>query len=95
MSGFEVPTPILNGPFDEPNRHWHLEPGEPPEVRVGRRPAGYYYRAPRRDVQDGGGSRGVWKEMPLVNLIRDRLREWQKAGRPGVSRTTAELIAIM
>jgi type III restriction enzyme len=44
-------------------------------------------------VQDNAGSRGVWQEMPLVNLIRDRLREWQKAGRPGITRTTAELIA--
>lgn len=92
MSGFEVPIPILNGPFDEPDRHWHLEQGEPPEERPGRRPAGYYYRDPRRGVQDGGGSRGVWKEMPLANLIRDRLREWQAAGRPGITRTTAELI---
>jgi type III restriction enzyme len=92
MSGFEVPTPILNGPFDEPAKHWHLEPGEPPEERTGRRPAGYYYRDPRRGVQDGGGSRGIWKEMPLANMIRDRLREWQAAGRPGITRTTQELI---
>jgi len=92
MSGFEVPTPILNGPFDEPAQYWHLEQGEPPEVRPGRRPAGYYYRDPRRGVQDGGGSRGVWREMPLANLIRDRLREWQTAGRPGITRTTSELI---
>jgi type III restriction enzyme len=92
MSGFEVPTPILNGPFDEPGQHWHLEPGETPEVRSGRRPAGYYYRDPRRGVQDGSGSRGIWREMPLANLIRDRLRDWQAAGRPGITRTTLELI---
>ena len=92
MSGFEVPTPILNGPFDEPDQHWRLEPGEPPEVRPGRRPAGYYYRDPRRGVQDSTGSRGVWREMPLPNLIRDRLREWRAAGRPGLTRISAELI---
>jgi type III restriction enzyme len=91
--GFEVPTPILNGPFNEPTLHWHLEVGEPPEQRPGRRTAGYYYRDPRRGVQDDGGSRGVWQEMPLANLIRDRVREWQAAGRPGISRTTDELIA--
>ncbi len=92
MSGFEVPSPILNGPFDAPSRHWRLEQGEQPEIQPGRRPAGYYSRDPRRGVQDGGGSRGVWQEMPLVNLIRDRLREWQAAGRPGITRTTAELV---
>ena len=91
--GFEVPTPILNGPFDEPSLHWHLEHGEPPEERAGRRSAGYYYRDPRSGVQDSGGSRGVWQEMPLANQVRDRLREWQAAGRPGITRTTADLIA--
>jgi len=90
-SGFEVPTPILNGPFDEPAQHWHLEEGVPPEVQQGRRAAGYYYRDPRKGVQDSGGSRGVWREMPLVNLIRDRVREWRTAGRPGVTRVTGEL----
>ena len=93
MSGFEVPTPILNGPFDEPAQHWKLEEGVPPEIEPGRRPAGYYYRDPKRGVQDGGGSRGVWREMPLVNLIRDRVREWREAGRPGITGTTAELFA--
>lgn len=93
MSGFEVPTPILNGPFDEPAQHWKLEEGVPPEIEPSRRPAGYYYRDPKRGVQDGGGSRGVWREMPLVNLIRDRVREWRKASRPGVTGTTAELFA--
>lgn len=91
MSGFEVPAPILNGPFDGPARHWHLEPGEPAEERQGRRPAGYYYRDPRSGVQDGAGSRGVWREMPLANLVRDRVREWRTTGRPGTTRTTAEL----
>jgi type III restriction enzyme len=90
-SGFEVPTPILNGPFDEPALYWHLEDGAQSEQRQGRRPAGYYYRDPRRSVQDGGGSRGVWREMPLVNSIRDRVREWRAVGRPGVTRVTGEL----
>jgi type III restriction enzyme len=89
--GFEVPTPILNGPFDEPAQHWHLEDGVPPEQRQGRRVAGYYYRDARNGVQDGNGSRGVWREMPLVNLIRDRVREWRAAGRPGITRVTGEL----
>lgn len=90
-NGFEVPTPILNGPFDEPALHWHLEEGVTPEQRPGRRAAGYYYRDPRRNVQDGSGSRGVWRQMPVVNLIRDRVREWRAAGRPGITRVTSEL----
>ncbi|WP_428485417.1 BPTD_3080 family restriction endonuclease [Rhodopila sp.] len=91
MSGFEVSTPILNGPFDEPEQHWLLQEGVPPVQQPGRRSAGYYFRDPGRGVQDGGGSRGVWREMPLVNLIRDRVREWRLAGRPGITGVTAEL----
>ena len=94
MTGFqEVGEPILNGPFGRPARHWRLEPGEPPEVLPGRRGAGYWYRDPRAGVQDGGGSRGVWRPMPLAALLRDRVAEWQAAGRPGLTRTSADLIA--
>ena len=83
--GFEVPQPILNGPFDPPGEQWLLREGEPPEKRPGRRAAGYWYRDPRGGVQDSGGSRGVWRDMALVNTIRARMEEWQAAGRPGVT----------
>jgi type III restriction enzyme len=92
-SGFEVPEPILNTPFEAPSAHWLLREGEAPERRGGRRPAGYWYRDPTAGVQGAGGSRGVWREMPLVNLVRARMEEWRRAGRPGVTRTTAELLA--
>ena len=59
-----------------------------PETPTGRRPAGYFYRDPRADEQGAAGSRGVWRELELVNLIRDRLGAWRKAGRPGVTRAT-------
>lgn len=91
-AGFEVGEPILNGPFDEPALHWRLIEGEPPVKVEGRRAAGYYYRDPRKGVQDSGGSRGVWREMPLVNMIRARMAEWRAAGCPGVTRVTAELL---
>jgi type III restriction enzyme len=91
--GFEVPEPILSSPFDEPTAHWLLREGEQPEQRSGRRPAGYYYRDPKAGVQGSGGSRGVWQELPLVNLIRTRMQEWRLVGRPGITRTTAELLA--
>ncbi|HEY1934141.1 MAG TPA: hypothetical protein VGG99_19195 [Acetobacteraceae bacterium] len=91
--GFEVPTPILNSPFEEPAEYWNLREGEPPERLPGRRPAGYWYRDPRANVQGPAGSRGVLRDMPLVNTIRARVQEWRDAGRPGISRVTAELLA--
>lgn len=91
MTDFEVPQPILNSPFEEPQAHWYIEEGRPPEKRPGRRPAGYFYRDPRIP-EDEGGVRGQWVEMPLVNLIRDRLKAWREAGYPGATRTTLELL---
>jgi type III restriction enzyme len=79
--------------FIEPAEYWNLREGEPPERLPGRRQAGYYYRDPRAGVQGAAGSRGVWRDMPLVNTIRGRVKEWQQAGRPGVTRITAELLA--
>jgi type III restriction enzyme len=91
--GFEVPTPILNSPFVAPQEYWDLREGEPPERAQGRRSAGYWYRDPRAGVQGTSGSRGIWRDMPLVNAIRARMAEWREAGRPGISRVTAELFA--
>ena len=49
MSNLEVPEPIINSPFDEPARHWHIAEGKTPEPRPGRRKAMYFHHDP------GGG----------------------------------------
>jgi len=99
MKAFEVPTPILNGPFDEPAWHWWLIEGEPPEQRRGRRPAMYWFKPPtRREEQDEEGARersGTLIELKLVNLIRERVKAWRTealTGGGGVTRTTCELM---
>ena len=94
-AGFEVPEPIQNTPFDEPSEHWLLREGEAPERRQGRRSAGYRDRDPKSGVQGASGSRAAMsgRSCRWSNLIRARLAEWRKAGRPGVTRTTAELLA--
>jgi hypothetical protein len=70
--GFEVPTPILNSPFVEPAEYWDLREGEPPQRLTGRRPAGYWYRDPNANMQGPAGSRGIWREMPLVGARRSQ-----------------------
>src|SRR5436305_1170278 len=93
MSDFEVPTPILNSPFAEPASHWLIEEGRTPVEMPGRRKAGYYYRDPRARGEEGDfGARGEWQELALVNLIRQRMAEWRTSGRPGITRTTRELL---
>jgi type III restriction enzyme len=92
MENFEVATPILNSPFDEPAEYWLIEEGEPSLRIQGRRPAGYYYRRPNVPDEGEHAARGEWCELDLVNLIRARMTEWRAAGRPGITRTTRELI---
>jgi len=47
MSNYEVPEPILNSPYEEPQQYWRIEEGETPEKMTGRRPAMYFYRDPK------------------------------------------------
>ncbi len=96
MSGYEVPEPILNSPYEEPLYYWNLEEGLPPEQRDGRRPAGYFYRDPKASLSTSEHeARGLWEELVTVNLIRQRLGEWRSLalrGEGGVTRTTQELL---
>ena len=39
MSSFEVPTPILNSAFEEPEADWYFREAREPEQREGRRPS--------------------------------------------------------
>ncbi|MBM3508216.1 MAG: type III restriction endonuclease subunit R, partial [Alphaproteobacteria bacterium] len=91
---FEVPTPILNGPYDAPAEHWKIAPDRPAQRVPGRRAAGYHYRPPNAPEGEGGpGGAGQWRPLELVNLVRERMARWQAEGRPGLTRGSAELIA--
>jgi type III restriction enzyme len=92
LASVEVGEPILNSPYEEPSRWWSLEEGRAPELRDGRRAAGYFYRDPKAPEPEQGFTRGVWEELELVNLIRERLAAWREQGCPGVTRTTLELL---
>lgn len=99
-SSFEVAEPILNSPFDEPHHYWYIREGEQPDCRAGRRRAIVF--PPRTqtsewDLSDGTLAKaaeypGAY-EMLLVNQIRERVSSWRKAGYPGATRTTLELLA--
>ena len=75
MSGFEVPEPILCGPYDEPAEHWRIVEGEPPRQEPGRRAAMYYYRPPGPVSEGEADGLGTLIELKLVNRIRQRLKE--------------------
>ena len=71
MNAHEVPEPILNSPFEEPEAHWWITEHDPPEQRAG-----------RRKVADRGDAR--FSDVVLVvcpNVtIRNRLEELKPQG---------------
>jgi hypothetical protein len=61
--GFEVPEPIINGPFNEPTAYWELREGEAPVKQAGRRAIGIAIRKSieiRPAAAEGSGARCGW-----------------------------------
>lgn len=81
---------IINSAFREPNCHWRNDLNSQSFIREeGRRPAGYFVA--------GQGSNqyndiGQFIELPLVNMIRPRVKAWREAGYPGVTGVTKKLL---
>ncbi|MHB8418584.1 MAG: BPTD_3080 family restriction endonuclease [Myxococcales bacterium] len=90
---YEVPTPIINSPFEPPGEHWRIREGEVPERAQGRRPASYFYRDPRAHSDEARAAGvGTQIELKRVTDLRARVDAWRTARYPGVTRTTLELL---
>lgn len=75
---------IINSPYEEPQRYWRYnrESRTFTLVEGERRPAGYVVASGDSQSFDDPG---IFHELPLVNRIRPRIREWREAGWPGVT----------
>jgi type III restriction enzyme len=80
-------NPIINDPFAEPTRHWHFS-GLIPEVKEGRRIAGYLAASPDGELKITDEIIG----FELVNEIRDRVRKWRDDGYQGSTVITRDLL---
>lgn len=90
MASKTIDQLIINSPYEEPAQHWRYNRKRREFDRVdGRRPAGYVVASPDSKTFDDPG---VPVEIPLVNRIRGRVREWRKAKYPGVSGVTRRLL---
>src|ERR1043166_720353 len=81
---------IINSPYEEPRRHWEYNHNRMAfELAEGRRPAGYTVASTeRRLINDPG----VFVQIPLVNQIRQRVKEWRENGYAGISGITKQLL---
>jgi len=105
----EVDSPIINSPFREPECHWQIERGKPPVKAEGRRRASYFYRVPehagrgrksKKQADLFDDAKGEEIELEIVNLIRQRVKEWREGSRSGgvaydgASPVTKELLEL-
>jgi type III restriction enzyme len=81
---------IKNSPYEEPKYFWSYErESRLFELMGGRRPAGYVIASESSKAFDDPG---IFVEIPLVNLIRERIKAWREnpnhpyAGITGISR---------
>jgi type III restriction enzyme len=102
---FEVDTPIINSPFQEPAEHWRIRYGETPIRVPGRRRSVVYQPPEQRDEWDlsdstlaklpaaeDGAYAGRTYEMVLVNRVRERVATWRDGGYPGATRVSRDLL---
>ncbi len=81
---------IINSPFKEPDRHWKFNKTiREFELKQGRRLASYIISGGKAKSYD---EFGLVKEIPLVNDIRRRMREWKKDNYSGVTGVTRRLL---
>ncbi len=81
---------IINKPYEEPAEHWKYNREKRTFSREpGRRSAGYLIASGDSKTFDDPGQ---FVEIPLVNLIRPRVKAWSEAGYPGVTAITKRLL---
>lgn len=96
------PTPILNGPYEHPSRHYHTDVDgslDYTDVREGRRlfvpdlQAMPSRQGPQGSLLSVNEFAGQF-EGHLINLIRKEVGAWRGAGYPNTTRVTRELLAF-
>ena len=94
-----IENPILNSPFDEPERHFRFsDDGITDEVVEGRRESGYFLpiASPRKKSGqikfDTEWTQDRFLSSPRINRVRERVKQWRQGGHVGVTRTTARLL---
>jgi type III restriction enzyme len=91
MARSNIDRLIINSPYFVPQKYWSYDPGTRLfDMKEGRRPAGYIVASERSKTFDDPG---IFVEIPLVNQIRPRIKQWREAGYPGVTGITRRLLA--
>jgi hypothetical protein len=96
-----IENPVLNSPFDEPDRHFQFtDEGITNDIVHERRVSSYFipFARPRGKGKNQLEFDTEWtqdriEENKAVNRIRERIRPWRHSGYVGVTPVTARLLA--
>jgi len=90
MGKLKIDHLIINSPFEEPKQHWHYDRNTRLfDIVPGRRPAGYVIASGESKSFDDPG---FFIEMPQVNQIRIRIKQWRENNYPGITGITRNLL---
>lgn len=99
MTQVVIENPVLNSPFEEPQRHFRFdEDGITNDVVAGRRRSCYFIPVPKprkkgkQLVLDTEWTQDRIEENRFINQVRDRVGLWRKGGHSSVTPVTRRLL---
>ena len=101
MPKVNIDNPVINSPFEEPQRHFKFNArGITEEIADGRRRSEYFMPFPKPKKQSQGTpilpeilDRELREANPFINSMRTQVTAWRNSGYPGVTPTTRRLLA--
>jgi type III restriction enzyme len=88
-----VPEPVINRPYEKPQKYWRYNKDGSPIPVPERRRASYWYKTKRT----GSSQQDLFMEeeaddLPLVNRLRDDVEKWRESKYRGASAVTRDLL---
>ena len=100
MPKVTIENPVINSPFEEPQRHFKFNArGITEEIAAGRRRSEYFMPFPKPKKQSGQAQlqfelpdRDLREANTFINSVRTQVTAWRNSGYPGVTPTTKRLL---
>ena len=99
MSKVTIENPVINSPFEEPQRHFiFTDRGITEDITEGRRRSEYFIPMPKPKKQSQDAQMKLLPDAELreanvfINKVRAQVTAWRNSGYPGVTPTTRRLL---
>lgn len=99
MSKVTIDNPVLNSPFEEPQRHFvFTQRGITEDIAEGRRRSEYFIPMPKPRKQSQDAQMHLLPDAEIreanifINKVRTQITAWRNNGYPGVTPTTRRLL---